>query len=177
VSADQLADVLGTLATAGVLAVAAIIVLLVAAPARLRSLRAGMSGSGTALAGAVAVVATGASLWFSKGAHFPPCELCWYQRIAMYPLALVLPVAAWRNDRSIRPYAILLAAVGLAVSAWHNLIETFPSIDSGACDPTNPCTLRWVEGLGFWTIPRMAAVAFTLVLTALLLDPPAPEAP
>jgi disulfide bond formation protein DsbB len=89
----------------------------------------------------------------------------------------VLPVAAWRNDRSIRPYAILLASVGLVVSAWHNLIETFPSIDSGACDPTNPCTLRWVEGLGFWTIPRMAAVAFILVLTILLLDQPAAEAP
>ena len=176
-SADQIADVLGTLATAGVVAVVALIGLWVVAPARLASLQAAMSGSGTALAGAVAVVAMGASLWFSKGAHFPPCELCWYQRIAMYPLALMLPMAAWRNDRSIRPYAILLAAVGLTVSAWHNLIETFPSIDSGACDPTNPCTLRWVEGLGFWTIPRMAAVAFTLVLAALLLDRPAPEAP
>ena len=176
-NADQIADVLGTLATAGVLAIVAVVTVRVAAPARLESLRDAVSGSGTALAGAVAVVAMGASLWFSKGAHFPPCELCWYQRIAMYPLALVLPVAAWRNDRSIRPYALLLAGVGLVVSAWHNLIETFPSIDSGACDPTNPCTLRWVEGLGFWTIPRMAAVAFVLVLTALLLDPPAPEAP
>jgi disulfide bond formation protein DsbB len=176
-SADQVADVLGTLATAGILAVLAVMLLWGAAPARLASLRATMSGSGTALAGAVAVVAMGASLWFSKGAHFPPCELCWYQRIAMYPLAVVLPMAAWRNDRSIRPYAIVLASIGLMVSAWHNLIETFPSIDSGACDPSNPCTLRWVEGLGFWTIPRMAAVAFILVLTALFLDPPAAEAP
>jgi disulfide bond formation protein DsbB len=84
-------------------------------------------------------------------------------------------VAAWRGDRSIRPYAVLVAALGLLVSAWHNLIETFPSIDSGSCDPTNPCTLRWVEGLGFWTIPRMAAVAFALVIAALLLDRPTPE--
>lgn len=176
-SADQVADVLGTLATAAVLCLLALVTLRAAAPTPLVSLRAAMSGSGTALAGAVAVIAMSASLWFSKGAHFPPCELCWYQRIAMYPLALVLPMAAWRNDRSIRPYAILLAGVGLAISAWHNVIETFPSIDSGACDPTNPCTLRWVEGLGFWTIPRMAAVAFVLVLTILLLDRPAAEAP
>jgi disulfide bond formation protein DsbB len=147
------------------------------APDRFSALREALAGSGTALAGTVAVVAMAGSLWFSEGAHFPPCELCWYQRIAMYPLAVVLPVAAWRGDRAVRPYAILLASIGLAVSAWHNLIETFPSLDTGGCDPTNPCTLRWVEGLGFWTIPRMAAVAFVLVLTALLLDRPATEAP
>lgn len=110
------------------------------------------------------------SLWFSEGAHFPPCELCWYQRIAMYPLAVILPLGALRRDRAVRLYGIVLAGAGLAVSSWHNLIETFPSFDTGSCDPNNPCTLRWVEGLGFWTIPRMAFVAFSLVLAALLLD-------
>lgn len=171
-SADQVADVLGTLASAGVLAIALVLALAVAVPARLSHLRAALVGSGPALAGAVALVATGGSLWFSKGAHFPPCELCWYQRIAMYPLAVILPMAAWRRDASIRPYGMALAAIGITVSAWHNLIETFPSLDPGGCDPTNPCTLRWVEGLGFWTIPRMAFVAFSLVLVALFLDHP-----
>ncbi|MGQ0433485.1 MAG: disulfide bond formation protein B [Microthrixaceae bacterium] len=174
-SADQVADVLGTLATAGVLVLAAILALRVGAPSRFRSLRREVRGSGLALAGGVAAVATIGSLWFSKGAHFPPCELCWYQRIAMYPLAVILPIAAWRDDRSMRPYGIVLALVGLAVSAWHNTIETFPSLDRGTCDPTNPCTIRWVEGLGLWTIPRMALVAFSLVLAALILDPPIPE--
>jgi disulfide bond formation protein DsbB len=153
------------------------VALAIGSPSRLRALRQTLHGSGTALAAVVAVVATAGSLWFSEGSHFPPCKLCWFQRIGMYPLALLLPVAAWRNDRSIRPYAIILAGAGLLVSAWHNLIETWPSLDSGGCDPTNPCTIRWVEGLGVWTIPRMAAVAFVLVLTALLLDPPTTEAP
>lgn len=153
-----------------------LVVLRVVAPDTIRSLQATLRGSGTALGGAVAVVAMLGSLWFSKGAHFPPCELCWYQRIAMYPLAIILPIAAWRNDRSIRLYAFVLAGIGTAVSLWHNLIETFPSLDSGSCDPANPCTLRWVEGLGFWTIPRMALVSFILVTTALLLDP-SPEEP
>jgi disulfide bond formation protein DsbB len=174
---DQVADVFGTLATAGVLAVVAVVVLRVFVPSRLRALQGALAGSGTMLGGAVALVAMVGSLWFSKGAHFPPCELCWYQRIAMYPLAVVLPLAAWRRDQSIRPYALVVTSLGLLVSAWHNLIETFPDIESGSCDPANPCTLRWVEGLGFWTIPRMAAVAFILVLTALLLDRPLPEAP
>ncbi len=175
--ASQVADVLGTLATSAVLVVVAAVGLRVVAPARLDQIRSAMAGTGVLLAGIVALVATAGSLWFSEGAHFPPCELCWYQRIAMYPLAVVLPLAAWRADVAIRPYALALGGVGFAVSAWHNLIETFPDLDSGSCDPTNPCTLRWVEGLGFWTIPRMAAAAFALVLTLLVLDRPPPEAP
>jgi disulfide bond formation protein DsbB len=144
--------------------------LAVGSPRRWRELRAAVAGLGPALGAVVAVTATGGSLWFSEGAHFPPCELCWYQRIAMYPLAVILTMAAVRRDGGIRPYGIALAGLGIAVSLWHNAIETFPSLDGGGCDPTNPCTLRWVEGLGFWTIPRMALVAFALVLAALLLD-------
>lgn len=172
VSPDQVADVLGTVASAGVLTLLSIAVLRGVAPARFEHVRHATAGSGNALAGAVALGASIASLWFSKGAHFPPCELCWYQRIALYPLAAILPLAAIRSDSAARRYGLVLGSVGLVVSAWHNLIETFPSLDSGACDPANPCTLRWVEGLGFWTIPRMAFVTFCLVLGALLLDQP-----
>ena len=80
-----------------------------------------------------------------------------------------LPAPRLRRALVVVPF---LAAIGLAVSAWHNVVETFPDVDAGACDPTNPCTIRWVEGLGFWTIPRMAFVAFAFVLTVLLVDRP-----
>jgi len=123
------------------------------------------------------VLATAGSLWFSEGAHFPPCELCWYQRIAMYPLALLLVMAAVRRDSAIRPYGMALAGVGLAVSLWHSFIEAFPDRDPGGCDPNNPCTIRWVEGLGVWTIPRMAAVCFLLILVVLALDRPPTKEP
>jgi disulfide bond formation protein DsbB len=174
---DQVADVLGTAATAGVLLLVGLVVLRIAAPARFAAAQASVAGSGPALGALVAVIAMLGSLWFSEGAHFPPCEWCWYQRIAMYPLAVVLSVAALRRDPAIRPYGLVLAGLGLAVSAWHNIIETFPDLHAGSCDPTNPCTIRWVEGLGFWTIPRMAFVAFALVFTALLIDRPVPEEP
>jgi disulfide bond formation protein DsbB len=147
----------------------------VAAPRRFDALRSSVAGAGAGLGGAVAVAAMVGSLWFSEAAHFPPCKLCWYQRIAMYPLAFLLPIAAWRRDGGFRTYGIVLAGLGLAVSAWHNLIETFPSRDSGGCDPTNPCTIRWVEGLGFWTIPRLAALCFALILTLLVIDRPHPQ--
>ena len=50
------------------------------------------------LAFSIAVVSTVASLWFSEVGGFVPCEFCWYQRIAMYPLVVVLGVAVWRGD-------------------------------------------------------------------------------
>lgn len=162
----------GTATTAAAVLLVALVVLRVAVPVRFARIRSAVAGSGPALAGSVAVLATAGSLWFSEVAHFPPCELCWYQRIAMYPLALLLPLAAIRRDEGIRPYGMALAAAGLAVSAWHNFIETFPDRDPGGCDPNNPCTIRWVEGLGFWTIPRMAAASFALILGILVLDRP-----
>jgi disulfide bond formation protein DsbB len=177
VEPEQVADVLGTLATAGALALVGLVVVRLASPRRFDDVRDWMAGQGPALGAAVAVVATAGSLWFSEGAHFTPCELCWYQRIAMYPLALLLLLAAVRRDPAIRPYGLALAGAGLLVSAWHNVVETFPDVHAGSCDPTNPCTIRWVEGLGFWTIPRMAFVAFALVFAALVVDRPRTEAP
>jgi len=175
--ADQVADLLGTLATFAALVVVGVALARLLAPGTFAWLRDSVAGLGPLLAGGVAIVATAGSLWFSEGAHFPPCDLCWYQRIAMYPLALVLPLAAWRRDHGVRPYALAVAGAGILVSAYHNVIETNPDLSSGACDPSNPCTIRWVEGLGFWTIPRMALAAFALVITLLLLDRPAPEEP
>ena len=163
------ADVLGVLAIAGALAAAALVVGLILPSARARIV-AVLGGSGTSLAAGVALIAMLGSLWFSEFAEFPPCELCWYQRIAMYPLVVVLGVAAWRGERSTRFIAFVLAGAGLAVNTWHNAIETNPDLAGGTCDPTNPCTLRWVEGLGFWTIPRLATVCFVLILVLTVID-------
>ena len=166
---DLVADVLGVLAVAGV-AAAAVLLLGLAVPTLRSRLIGPLVGSGTTLAAGVAVIATGGSLWFSEAAGFPPCELCWYQRIAMYPLVVVLAVAVRTRERSALLIAQLLAGAGLAVNAWHLYIETFPDSGGGSCDPTNPCTLRWVEGLGFWTIPRLATVCFVLILLLTTID-------
>lgn len=170
--ASQVADVLGTLASAAVLLIVGLVGLRLVAADRFAEVRDSVAGHGPALGAGVAAIAMAGSLWFSEVADFPPCELCWYQRIAMYPLVVVLGLAAVRRDPGIRPYGLALAGIGLAISTWHNLIETFPGLDTGSCDAVNPCTIRWVEGLGFWTIPRMAFVAFALILTVLLLDRP-----
>lgn len=114
------------------------------------------------LAAMVAVGATAGSLYFSEVANYLPCELCWVQRIAMYPLAIILTIAAIRGDRSILVYGAVLALAGLAVSAYHIQLQLFP--DQGSfCEVANPCTGRWVEAFGWMTIPQMAGTAFALV--------------
>jgi disulfide bond formation protein DsbB len=115
------------------------------------------------LAAAVATVATLGSLYYSEIADFPPCRLCWYQRICMYPLVPILAIAAVRRDRSVLWYALPLILMGAAISAWHILVERFPSLESGACDPLNPCSIIWVEKFGYLTIPTMALSGFIVI--------------
>ncbi|MGH9139311.1 MAG: disulfide bond formation protein B, partial [Acidimicrobiales bacterium] len=91
----------------------------------------------------VAAMATVGSLYFSEVADYVPCRLCWFQRIAMYPLAAILLIAAIRRDRAIRVYAIPIAALGAGVSIYHYLVEWHPQLEGDACDPLNPCSLVW----------------------------------
>jgi Disulfide bond formation protein DsbB len=133
--------------------------------------RDGLRSQGLALAALVAGVATAGSLYLSEGGHLIPCRLCWYQRTMMYPLAVILIVAAVRRDWSIRPYAITLALIGASVSTWHVLIEWHPSLEgSSSCDPNNPCSaLPLPRYLHYLSIPTMAGSAFLLVATVLWL--------
>jgi disulfide bond formation protein DsbB len=116
-----------------------------------------------------AALAMAGSLYYSEIAHYQPCTLCWYQRIAMYPLVLILGIAAWRRDLGVRVYAIPLAAVGAAVSTYHYLLEWFPAIDTGACHVGIPCTQVWFRQFGFVSMPLLALIAFLLVIASLLL--------
>ena len=124
-------------------------------------------------AAVVALVATAGSLWLSEGADFVPCKLCWYQRIAMYPLVVLLGLAAWRRDAGVRVYAWSIAGIGAAISVYHYLLERFPSLESGAtCDPTAPCTLVWIWKFHYISIPFMALSAFALIAVLLTLATP-----
>ncbi|MGH2826921.1 MAG: disulfide bond formation protein B [Actinomycetota bacterium] len=137
----------------------------------LERVRAQLAFNGTWMAWIVAVVAMTGSLFFSEVANFPPCKLCWYQRIAMYPLVAILYVGAALRDRRIRIYALPLVVVGGAISSYHYLLERFPNLGSSACEVTNPCTVLWVWRFHYISIPFMALSAFALILTLLVLTP------
>lgn len=116
-------------------------------------------------ASAVTGTATLGSLYLSEVAGYPPCELCWVQRIAMYPLAVITAVALLRRRRDVWGYAVPLAAIGLATSAYHAVLQRLPAVGS-SCDPLNPCSAIWVERFGVFTIPVMAGAGFLFVLAA-----------
>jgi disulfide bond formation protein DsbB len=116
------------------------------------------------LAWLVALVTTLGSLYFSEVAHFTPCKLCWYQRIAMYPLALVLLVAAARRDRRIAWYVVPVAAIGAAFAAYQTQLQAFPSQHSSFCTTIEPCTTRYVWEFGFVSLPFMALSAFVFII-------------
>jgi disulfide bond formation protein DsbB len=86
----------------------------------------------------------------------------------MYPLVPILAVAIWRRDAGVRFYAIPLALIGGLISTYHVLLERYPSLESGVCEATNPCTLIWVRRFGYLTIPTMALSAFALIAVLLL---------
>lgn len=119
---------------------------------------------------AVATTATLGSLYLSEVAKFPPCELCWYQRIAMYPLVVLLGIAALRRDRSVRWYVVPLAGIGLAISIYHYLVERFPDSISTSCSTDVPCSVVWVWKFHFLSIPAMAGAGFAAIITLVLLS-------
>jgi len=114
------------------------------------------------LATAIAAVATGGSLFLSEVAGYVPCTLCWYQRIAMYPLVVVVGIAAARREREVWRTVLPITAIGSVISVWHILIERNPQW-AGPCEAGAPCSLMWVEELGFLTLPTMALIAFIAV--------------
>lgn len=113
-----------------------------------------------AFAWVVALVATLGSLYYSEVRLFLPCELCWYQRIFMYPQAILLAMALWRQDFGVWPYGLALSLVGGSLSALHLLQQRFPDLFTLACKPPVPCTVEYIPS---FPIPLQALIAFVLI--------------
>ena len=171
---DRVITALAALGVAGQIAIALLLVVSMAAlfgvrrPARrVRSL---LQGHELWLTFVVAAVATGGSLFFSEVANFVPCELCWFQRICMYPLTLTLLVALARDRRAAR-YFLPLPLAGAGVAVYHLLVENHVIEQTQSCQISAPggCATRWIEEFGYVTIPTLALTAFLLAFILLLL--------
>lgn len=143
-------------------------------------LRGALEGYELWLVFLVSSIATGGSLFFSEIAGFIPCELCWFQRICMYPLTIVTLLAALANDRRVARYLLPLPLVGACVSVYHLLVENRVVEQAQACLISAPggCATKWIEEFGYVTIPTLALTGFVLCLGFLLLAaaPPASRA-
>ena len=120
------------------------------------------------LAWAVAAVVMAGSLYYSKVKGYVPCELCWYQRICLYPMAVILLIAAWRRDVSIRIYAIPVLVISAGISVYHSWIQWFPQ-KTTFCTADVPCSTTYgVNRIEFVNLPFMALSAAVFMIALLL---------
>lgn len=120
-----------------------------------------------------ALVGMAGSLFFSEVMGLPPCVLCWYQRIAMYPLVLIIGIGIATGDGGWKKYALPLALAGLAVAVYQNLLYygIIPE-DLSPCTEGVSCIQRQIELLGFITIPLMGLAGFLSICVCLILYRP-----
>jgi disulfide bond formation protein DsbB len=112
----------------------------------------------------VSITATLGSLYFSEVKGFIPCELCWYQRIFMYPLTLILGVATFKNDAALKHIVLPMSIIGAIISVFHYLEQKVPGFGGiKPCASGVPCNSEYINWLGFITIPFLAMTAFTLI--------------
>ena len=111
------------------------------------------------------------SLYFSEVAGFIPCKLCWYQRILMYPLTIILLVSILRCIDEDAPYFVLtFSLVGIGVSTYHYLLQTTDLFTSSTtCSVGAPCTATWINWFGFVTIPFLALIAFLIITITMII--------
>ena len=117
----------------------------------------------------IATASTLGALFFSEVMELPPCVLCWYQRIFMFPLALILPFGLFPFDRRITRYALPLAGVGWLIAVFHLLLVAGVIPESiRPCTQGVPCSDVQIEWLGFVTIPLLSFLAFSAIVAALV---------
>lgn len=124
----------------------------------------------------VAWVATAGSLFFSEVLGWTPCIMCWYQRILMYPLSLIIAIGILRRDSKLHQYVLPLSLLGACVSLYHYLLIKTTWLPEPSCSVTVPCNVDYINWLGFINIPLLALTAFTLISISAFISARAPFA-
>ncbi|MFQ3543797.1 disulfide oxidoreductase [Halobacillus rhizosphaerae] len=113
---------------------------------------------------AAALIATLGSLFFSQVLGYTPCELCWYQRILMYPLVIIHGSALLKKNLNMAFPGLILSGIGMLVSIYHYLIQKIPALESaGESCGIVPCNGEYINVFGFITIPFLAGTAFIII--------------
>lgn len=115
----------------------------------------------------VALSGTAISLFYSEIAGYVPCNLCWLQRIFLYPQVIVLGMALWKKDARVADYSIALSLLGALVAAYHSYIQ-YGGSSFIPCSSTGLCAQRFVFEYGYVTIPVMALTAFVFIIFLML---------
>ncbi|MFC5648919.1 disulfide oxidoreductase [Paenibacillus solisilvae] len=123
------------------------------------------------LAWVVSIVAVSGSLYLSDVMGFVPCKLCWFQRIFMYPIVILLGIASYKNDRKQIGYVLPLSIIGGLISIYHYAEQKIPAFAKILpCTQGIPCNKDYLDWFGgVVTIPFMAGIAFILITLLLLV--------
>lgn len=109
------------------------------------------------------------SLYFREIGHIEPCNLCWYQRICVFPLTIILGIAAYRGFTGIMPYVLPQSLIGLVLACYQIAIQEIPGwYPIPMCGAGPSCSEKIDVGLGFITMPMLSATSF-LVISLLLI--------
>tara|TARA_Y100001954_G_scaffold101146_1_gene110089 strand:+ start:528 stop:962 length:435 start_codon:yes stop_codon:yes gene_type:complete len=112
----------------------------------------------------ISCLSMGGSLFFSEVMEFPPCILCWYQRIAMYPLVVIFMVGLFPLSKEVFKYSAPFVALGWLIALWHNLLHLgIIKEDLSPCREGVSCSTVYINWMGFITIPLLSFVAFSLL--------------
>ncbi len=120
----------------------------------------------------VALVSMLGSLYYSDVVGYPPCSLCWYQRIAMYPLVVIMGIAAAKRDTGIRKYVLPLMVIGAILAIYQYIIGYIPDAEILGCSLDVSCTERYIWEFGFVDFPLMSFVGFSLMISLMLWASP-----
>lgn len=113
----------------------------------------------------LAMLATIGSLYYSEVLGFVPCTYCWYQRILMYPLVIIIGVAIAQKDKRVAVTTAIFSGLGTALAAYHYALQKLSILRDNApsCGDGVPCTAQYVNYFGFVTIPALSLIAFSLI--------------
>jgi len=112
----------------------------------------------------ITLLATAGSLFYSEIVGYVPCDLCWVQRIFMYPLVVIYGVATFKQNVKFALSGLILSIMGFSGSVYHYLLQKLPALQEvgGTCQIV-PCNLQYVNYFGFITIPFLAGSAFLMI--------------
>ena len=112
----------------------------------------------------LATVATLGALFFGEVMKLPPCSLCWYQRIVMFPLVVILPFALFPLDRNVVRAVVPLVGIGSLLAFFNVLVvEGIVPERVAPCRQGVPCSETVIEWFGFVTIPLLSLMAFATI--------------
>ena len=115
-------------------------------------------------------VSTVGSVFFSHVMEFAPCVLCWYQRIFLFPLVIILAVGLFPLDKSVVKYALPLAVAGWLTALYHNLLYSGIIPESiQPCSQGVSCTEDYIDLFGFLTIPMLSLISFSIIIALLIV--------